>query len=143
MSSMDDTDRQLISLLRDDARLSIVALAKALRVTRATVQNRIARLEADGTIVGYTLRLKPASEGPRVRAMMSIAVEGSRAEAVRRELWGHANVVGLHTTNGRWDLIAELRADTLERFNSLLGEIRKIEGIATTETSILLASDKV
>lgn len=140
---MDDLDRQLIALLRDDARLPVVALAKALRVTRATVQNRIARLEADGTIVGYTLRLKPESEGPRVRAMMSIAVEGNRAEAVRRELWGMSHVVGLHLTNGRWDLIAELRADSLESFNGALGAIRRIAGIATTETSILLASDKV
>ena len=50
---MDDIDRQLIALLRDNARLSVVALAQKLRVARATVQNRIAKLEADGTIVGY------------------------------------------------------------------------------------------
>jgi DNA-binding Lrp family transcriptional regulator len=63
---MDDTDRQLIALLRDDARMSVVALAKKLRVARATVQNRIARLESDGTIVGYTVRLRPEAEAHRI-----------------------------------------------------------------------------
>jgi DNA-binding Lrp family transcriptional regulator len=139
---MDDTDRQLIALLREDARLPVVALAQKLRVTRATVQNRLARLQREGLILGYTVRLKPEVEAGRVRAMMSIAVEGNHAAAVRRTLWGHAHVVALHTTNGRWDLIAELRADSLEAFDKVLNGIRQIPGIANTETSILLATDK-
>lgn len=73
---MDDTDRQLIALLRDNARLPVVALARTLRVARATVQNRIARLEADGSIVGYTVRLKPEAEAHRIRAIMGIAIDG-------------------------------------------------------------------
>lgn len=140
---MDDTDRELIGLLRDNARAPVVALAKKLRVARATVQNRLARLEQDGTIVGYTLRLKPAAEGPRVRAMMTVAVEGNRATEVLAQLRGHPNVVGLHTTNGRWDIVAEIRADTLEAFDLVLNGIRRISGIATTETSILLSTHKV
>ena len=55
---MDTTDRQLLSLLRDNARIPVAAMAKALGVARGTVQNRLARLEADGIIVGYTVRLK-------------------------------------------------------------------------------------
>ncbi len=98
--SLDDTDRELIGLLRDNARTPVVALAKKLRVTRATVQNRIARLERDGMIVGYTVKLRPNVEAQRIRALMSIAVEGNRATEVRRELTGHPNVIGLHTTNG-------------------------------------------
>lgn len=140
---MDDTDRQLIALLRDNARTPVVALAKKLRVARATVQNRIAKLEAEGTIVGYTVRLRPDAEPHRIRAIMSIEIEGHHAEAVRRALRGHPNVVALHTTNGRWDLMAELRTDTLEMFDSVLTEIRSIEGIATTETSILLSTHKL
>jgi DNA-binding Lrp family transcriptional regulator len=140
---MDDTDRQLIALLRDDARMSVVALAARLRVARATVQNRLARLEAEGTIVGYTVRLRPEAEAHRIRAIMGIAVEGVHGEAVRRTLRGHANVVALHTTNGRWDLMAELRADTLESFDQVLTAIRSIEGIANTETSILLSTHKL
>ncbi|MBV8617372.1 MAG: Lrp/AsnC family transcriptional regulator [Curvibacter sp.] len=140
---MDDTDRELLSLLRHNARMPVVALARKLRVARATVQNRIARLEADGVIVGYTLRLKPNSEGPRIRAMMSVEVGGNREEEVRRVLAGHPNVVALHTTNGRWDLIAELSTDTLEAFDGVLNAIRRIDGIVATETSILLSTYKI
>ncbi len=140
---MDDTDRELISLLRADARTPVVALAKKLRVARATVQNRMARLEADGTIVGYTVRLKPEAEGHRIRALTSIEIEGNHGDEVRRELRGHPNVVALHSTNGRWDLIAELRTDTLEAFDRVLNAIRTIPGIAHTETSILLSTDKI
>lgn len=140
---MDDTDRQLISLLRADARTPVVALAKKLRVARATVQNRIAKLEADGTIVGYTLSLKPEAEQHRIRAMTNIEVSGSHGEDVRRVLRGNPNVVALHTTNGRWDLIAELRADNLEAFDQVLNAIRKVKGITNTETSILLSTHKL
>lgn len=139
---MDDIDRQLISLLRDDARLSVVAIAKKLRVARATVQNRLTKLEADGTIVGYSVRLRPEAEAHRIRAMMSIEIEGHHGDAVRRLLRGHPNVVALHTTNGRWDLIAELRTDTLEAFDKVLNSIRGTQGISNTETSILLSTHK-
>ena len=141
--TMDDTDRQLIALLRDNARMPVVALAQKLRVARATVQNRIAKLENDGTIVGYTVRLKPEAEAHRIRAIMSIGIEGHRAERVSRVLRGHSNVVALHSTNGRWDLMAELRADTLEAFDKVLNAIRLIEGISSTETSILLSTQKL
>lgn len=140
---MDDTDRELISLLRDNARTPVVALAKKLRVARATVQNRLARMEKDGTIVGYTLRLRPNAEAPRIRALMTVAVEGNLATEVLNALRGHPNVFSLHTTNGRWDIVAELRADTLEAFDQVLNAIRRISGIATTETSILLSTHKV
>ena len=140
---MDDIDRQLISLLRDNARTSVVALAKRLRVARATVQNRIAKLEADGTIVGYTLRLRPEVETHRIRALMSVEVVGHHGAAVLQALRGHPNVVALHTTNGRWDFMAEVRADTLESFDLVLNGIRSIEGIANSETSILLSTHKL
>ena len=81
---MDELDRQLIALLRDDARMSIAALAKELKVARGTVQNRLARLEKDGVIVGYTVRLKPQVEAHLIRAWMTIAVEGNKSQAVLR-----------------------------------------------------------
>lgn len=143
ISSLDDTDRELIGLLRDNARLSIVTLAKKLRVARATVQNRIAKLERDGVIVGYTVRLRPNVDSQRIRAITCIAVEGNRATEIRRRLTGHPNVVALHTTNGRWDLVAELRTNTLEAFDTVLNELRLIDGIANTETSILLSTYKL
>jgi len=140
---MDDTDRQLLSLLRDNARTSVASLAKVLRVSRGTVQNRLTRLEADGTITGYTVRLKPQAEGHRIRAFMTVAVEGNRTAAVLAALRGDPAVSALHTTNGRWDMVAELRADSLEDFDSVLSRVRLLEGIANTETSLLLSTSKL
>ncbi|WP_457281486.1 Lrp/AsnC family transcriptional regulator [Polaromonas sp. P5_D5] len=140
---MDDTDRQLLSLLRDDARASVASIAKVLRVSRGTVQNRLAKLEADGTITGYTVRLKPQAEGHRIRAFMTVAVEGNRTDAVLAALRGDPAVSALHTTNGRWDMVAELQADTLEAFDRVLSRIRLLEGIANTETSLLLSTTKL
>ena len=139
---MDDTDRQLIGLLRNDARASVASLAKALRVSRGTVQNRMARLAADGTIVGYTVRLKPDVEEPRIHAFMTVAVEGNQVDAVIKALRGEPAVTSLYSTNGRWDIVAELRADSLAGFDRVLGRIRPIEGISQTETSLLLSTFK-
>ena len=139
---MDDTDRQLIGLLRNDARTSIASLAKALGVSRGTVQNRMARLAANGTIVGYTVRLKPDVEEQRIHAFMTVAVEGNQLDAVIRALRGEPAVTSLYSTNGRWDIVAELRAESLEGFDRVLGRIRMIEGISQTETSLLLSTFK-
>jgi DNA-binding Lrp family transcriptional regulator len=140
---MDDIDRQLIGLLRDNARTSVATLARRLHVARGTVQNRLQRLEADGTIVGYTVRLRPQEEAQRIRALTTVAVEGNRTDEVLRALRGDPAVSALHSTNGRWDIVAELRADTLEAFDRVLGRIRQIEGISSTETSLLLSSHKL
>jgi DNA-binding Lrp family transcriptional regulator len=141
---MDSTDHQLLSLLRANARLSVASLAKTLHVARGTVQNRLARMEADGTIVGYTVKLKPQAEDQdrKVRALMTVAVEGNRTDEVLRALRGDPAVSALHTTNGRWDIVAELRADSLEAVDRVLGRIRTIDGISNTETSLLLSTHK-
>ena len=109
---MDELDSKLISSLRGNARLTVAALAKQLQVARGTVQNRIARLERDGTIAGYTVRLGTPIDERDITALMTIAVEGNRAGDVLRNLRGHPNVTGLHSTNGRWDIVAELQAVT-------------------------------
>ncbi|GAA5232572.1 Lrp/AsnC family transcriptional regulator [Verticiella sediminum] len=140
---MDDTDRELLALLRDNARTPVVALAKKLRVARATVQNRIARLERDGVIVGYTVRLRPEAEAHRIRAMMSVAISGNHTQEVVRALRGHPNVAALYSTNGRWDLLAEVRADNLASFDAVLNAIRAIPHIEHTETSLLLSAYKL
>ena len=140
---MDDLDQQLIALLRHDARATVASLADALGVARGTVQNRRARLAADGTIVGYTVRLRPDVEEQRIRALMTIAVEGNRNEAVLAVLRGDPVVGALHTTNGRWDIVAELRTDSLASFDQVLRRIGQIDGVARTETSLLLSTLKL
>ena len=140
---MDDLDRQLIGLLRGNARLPAATIARTLRVARGTVQNRIARLEQEGVIAGYTVRLAAPDGDRRITALMLIAVEGNNVEKVLRSLRGDAAVAALHTTNGRWDIVAELRAANLEAFDRVLGRIRLIDGIASTETSLLLSTHKL
>ena len=140
---MDDTDRPRLGLLRHNARTSRASLAKALKVSRGTVQTRLRRLESEGTITGYTVRLRPHTEEHRIRALMTIAVEGNRAEAVLKALRGEPAVSSLHSTNGRWDIVAELHTESLEAFDRVLAQIRMLEGIANTETSLLLSTYKV
>ncbi len=139
---IDDLDRELIALLRADSRKPAATLAKALKVSRGTVQNRIERLVREGTIQGFTIKTRPDASN-RVRAVMTIAIEGERSGAVVRALRGFPEVAAVHTTNGRWDLVAELDVETLAEFSRTLDEIRQIEGIASTETSILLATQKL
>ena len=140
---MDALDRRLLALLRANARASIASLAKELGVARGTVQNRLARLERDGTIVGYSVRLKPQVEEHHIRALMTIAVEGNRIDVVIAALRGDPAVGALHSTNGRWDIVAELRADNLASFDQVLGRIRQLDGISSTETSLLLSTHKL
>ena len=137
---MDDTDRHLVSLLRDNARLSVATLAKKLGVSRGTVQNRIARLLARGTIEGFTVRAKPDSALPRIRAIMMIGVEGERSDRILDELKKFPEIGAVHTTNGRWDMVVEMATDTLEGFDRVLHRIRQIAGVSASETSLLLSS---
>ena len=140
---LDETDRRLIAMLRADSRRPASSLAAQLKVSRGTVQNRIERLTARGVIQGFTIRTRPELEANRVRAIMCIAIEGERSASVVKALRGLPTVDKVHTTNGRWDLIAELDTETLREFSDTLDRIRTIEGIASTETSILLATQKL
>jgi DNA-binding Lrp family transcriptional regulator len=135
---MDETDHRLMSLLRQDARTSIATLATKLDVSRGTVTNRIERLERDGVIVGYTVRVRPDVQGNDIKCWMSIAVDGNQTRAVIASLLGEPSVASLHDTNGRWDLLAELRAENLQELSKTLERIRLIKGISNTETSIHL-----
>jgi DNA-binding Lrp family transcriptional regulator len=137
---MDDIDHRLVALLRADARTPVATLAKALKVSRGTVQNRIDRMMAKGDILGFTLKVRPEAEAERVRAIMSIAVEGERSGSVLRALRGFPDVEAVHMTNGRWDMLAELNTESLSGFSKLLDDVRLIEGIAATETSLLLTT---
>jgi DNA-binding Lrp family transcriptional regulator len=140
--TMDDTDRRLVALLRENARLPVATLAQLLKVSRGTVQNRIDRLTADGVIGGFTVRLKPEAEPQRVRAITMVAVEGEHTGAVLKSLRGIPEVQALQT-NGRWDIIVELGVESLEAFDQALQRIRLIKGISNSETSLLLSTHKI
>ena len=140
---MDSTDLQLLALLRQDARATVATLANKLGVSRGTVTNRVKRLEDDGVITGYTVRLRPDSEPDQIAAWMSIAVEGNQTREVIAHLLGEPGVASLHDTNGRWDLLAALRASNLNELAAVLERVRLIRGIGNTETSIHLQTYKL
>ena len=139
---MDDLDHRLLALLRTDARRPVASLAAELAVSRATIRARIDRLLQSGVIGGFTITVRDPSQRNHVRAVMLIAVEGRGVDKVMWRLSGFPEVRRLHTTNGRWDLIAEVVTDTLSAFDVLLNRIRQVDGIASTETNILLSSPK-
>ena len=140
MQQRDDLDRKLISELRVDGRAPVNSLAAKLGVTRATVKARLDRLIEDGVILGFTARVHDEHGGDGVRAMSLLEVRGLNTRSVIAKLRGFPEIQALHSTNGGWDLVAEIRVETLSDFDSVLGEIRSIEGVLNSETSILLSS---
>ncbi|MDP3821894.1 MAG: Lrp/AsnC family transcriptional regulator [Burkholderiales bacterium] len=137
---MDHIDQQLIALLRKDARVSVATLAHKLGVSRGTVSNRIRKLEDGHVIVGYTVQLRPDAQPNDISAWMGVQVEGNQTRQVIAALLGEPGVAALHDTNGRWDLLAELRAHSMADLSQVLERIRLLKGISSTETSIHLAT---
>jgi len=136
----DELDRKLIAILRVDGRASISKLADALKVSRGTVQNRLDRLQSSGAILGFTVRAHKEVEQGKVRAVMMIEVIGKSTSQVIDQLRGITAIEQLHTTNGRWDLVAEVTTTSLEEFDAVLRMVREIDGVISSETSILLST---
>ena len=139
---MEDVDRRLISALRHDARASLSDLAILLGVSRTTVRGRIERLRQRGDIVGFTVVLQDDTKRDPVRGLMMLGIEGRGTDRIVRQLTGLTAVRAIHSTNGRWDLILELGTDTLEALDEVLAQIRRLDGVATSETNLLLATRK-
>jgi len=139
---MDNTDRQLISALRHNARASLSELALAMGVSRTTVRSRIERLQRSGDIVGFTVVLKSETAQDPVRGLMMLSIEGRGMDRIMRQLNGLSAVRSTHSTNGRWDVIAELGTETLEALDAVIGQIRRFDGVVGSETSLLLRTRK-
>lgn len=139
MSQLDALDRQLIAELRADGRAPFSRLAERLHVSRATVEKRLARMMDDGIILGFTIRARDYHDSA-VQAVMMIEVAGRSTSAVIRSLKSLPELHALHTTNGGWDLIADIHARSLADFDRVLREVRSIDGVLNSETSIKLSS---
>jgi DNA-binding Lrp family transcriptional regulator len=139
---MDDLDRDLLSALRHNARTAVSSLAAMTGVSRATVSARIERLVESGTITSFTIRTGHETRAAGVRAIVMIEVLGRLADKVAGQLRGLPQVRALHSTNGKWDFIAELEDRDLASFDETLRRIRLIDGINTTESNILLKTSK-
>jgi DNA-binding Lrp family transcriptional regulator len=136
----DELDRRIIAHLRADGRASLSKLAAAIGVARGTVQNRLDRLTETGTLLGFTARVREDYDDHAVHAIMMIEVVGKSTTQVIRKLRGNPEITSLHTTNGKWDLVANIRASSLSDFDRVLREVRTIDGVSNSETSLLLSS---
>jgi len=136
----DALDKALIAALRKDGRASISTLATTVNGSRGTVQNRLDRLLSSGAILGFTVRVHQHIETEAVRAIMMVEVVGKSTSQVIKTMRGIPELTKLHTTNGAWDLVAEIQAANLSEFDGVLRQVREIDGILNSETSILLSS---
>ena len=137
---MDKLDGRLLAALKQDGRAALSDLAGLLGVTRSTVRSRIDRLIKSGEIAGFTVQTRSDVQPDAVRGLMMLEISGRGAERAMRSLTTIPAVRVVHSTNGTWDLIAEIGADTLEAFDAALFAIRRIEGVTRSETNLLLSS---
>lgn len=139
---LDKKDHGLISALRENARVSLFDLSHQLCVSRTTVRSRIERLQQRGDILGFTVVLKDDAIRDPVRGIMMIGIEGRGTDRIVRQLTGLPELRAVHSTNGRWDVIAEIGTNSLEDFDSTLAKIRRMDGVTSSETSLLLSTRK-
>ncbi|SDR22292.1 Lrp/AsnC family transcriptional regulator [Pseudovibrio sp. Tun.PSC04-5.I4] len=139
---MDDIDQKIIATLRRNARASVSELALELKISRSTVRARMERLKAAGDILGYTVVLRGDVFEQPVRGIMMIKIEGKGTQRIVALLNKMTEITALHTTNGKWDLILELGTDTLTHFDDVLRRVRLIDGIAASETNLLLSTKR-
>lgn len=137
---MDETDSRLIAALRKDGRASLAQLSTDLGLARNTVRSRMERLVERGEIVGFTVLTRSDIATHPVRGLMMLEIAGRGAERIARWLRQIPQVQAIHSTNGAWDLIAEVGTETLEDFDRVLTDIRRQDGITKSETSLLLST---
>lgn len=139
---MDEMDNKLVRALRHNARASLSELALELGLTRATVRSRLAKLQDRGDVLGFTVVMKDDTLSDPVRGLMMIGIEGRGTDRILRHLSGMSEVRRVYSTNGRWDVIVEIGTDTLKNFDQVLFQVRRLEGVTASETSLLLSTRK-
>jgi DNA-binding Lrp family transcriptional regulator len=139
LEAMRDADAKLIALLRANAREPTASLARKLGLARSTVQERIARLEREGLIKGYTVRLASEADSGRLRAVVMISADPKQAERVAAELRRMPEVRSLCAVSGAFDMIANVEAETPARMDAALDRIGRAHGVARTVSSIILS----
>lgn len=142
MIKVDEADQRILSELRRDGRAAISDIADRLGLARATVRSRIERLVEKGEIAGFTVVTRADVTAAPVRGLMMIGIEGKGAERIMARLAGLPAVLAVHSTNGKWDLIVELGAQTLQELDDMIFRIRNIDGVMTSETNLLLSTRK-
>ncbi len=139
MPTLEPTDRQLLALLRTDAREPVSSLARKLDLARSTVQERIARLERTGVIAGYTIRSGEDFAERQILAHVMIAVDPKMAASVTADLKKMPEVRSLAAISGTFDMMAELAAETTAKIDAVLDAIGHLKGVQKTMSSIVLS----
>ncbi|NRB35644.1 MAG: AsnC family transcriptional regulator [Rhodobacteraceae bacterium] len=135
----DEIDDKLLSLLRRDARMPVTELSRRLSLARSTVQARIERLERSGRITGYTLR-EPHAARTALTATVLIQIEPRSGPAVLARLDSLPGVSVVHTTSGRFDLLAQISARTTEELDATIDRIGEARGVKGSESLIHLST---
>jgi DNA-binding Lrp family transcriptional regulator len=140
MTDLDPTDRQLLALLRENARRSTAELARSLGLSRTTVQSRIERLERQRVIAGYTVKVDDAIEAALVRAHIMITVGPKQTGAIEAALRGIAAVRCLLSVSGPYDLLAVVAAPSIAQLDALIDRIGGLDGVERTTSAIVLST---
>ncbi|CUX11039.1 Lrp/AsnC family transcriptional regulator [Rhizobium oryzihabitans] len=135
-----EKDRALLALLSENARMPVAELARKLGLSRTTVQARIERLEADGVIAGYGLRLAESYLSGLVRAHVLITIGPKALPGVTAALSAIKEVTTLHSVSGTFDLIAILAAPSILDLDRLIDRIGALDGVERTLSSIILST---
>lgn len=140
MPDIDDTDRQLLALLSTHARMPVAQLATKLGLARTTTQARLDRLERNGVIAGYTLKLSDTMQRGLIRATVLIQITPSAQNNVLMQLRKLAQVEKAHITSGRFDLACQLRTTSMAELDETLDKFAEIDGVNAIETLIHLST---
>lgn len=139
-TTLDPLDHHLIQLLKVNARLPMVKLAKALGCARSTAQLRLKALEDRGVITGYTVGLKVARASSSISAMVLISIESKNEPEVVRALTRRHEIIKLYSVSGRYDLCAMLSTESTHELDAVIDKVRAIKGVVDTFSTILLST---
>ncbi len=136
---LDEKDRQLIDLLREDARKPSAALARALGVARTTIVERLKRLQKCGIIDGYTVRLSENVRRRQLRVHALLSVDAKKGDAVMQALRRITHVRAVFAISGVYDCMALIEAESTVEVDSVLDAIGAIPGVAKTQSWVVLS----
>jgi DNA-binding Lrp family transcriptional regulator len=135
---MDEKDKLLLTLLRRDARSSIVALARDLNLSRSATQERLQKLQASGAIGGFTIVEGP-SAGARQSAYLMVSFDaGYRCAQIVPKLKRLPSIAMIHSVTGPVDLIVRVDAESIGDVESTRSAIAAVPGVASVSTSVVL-----
>ena len=137
-----DLDRQLIEVLREDARLSIRALAKRLSVSQSTVAKRLDALLDDGVITGFVPTLDYRKLGFRLVAITKIKARGEALPTIVEALSNDRHLSHVYEITGEFDVLVIGRFRDENEMNREIKRLLSQPGIEGTNTSIVLSTAK-